>query len=1047
VSVSCFGVQRPDAAFEGSARRPASASRCEAPKPFVKCGFRPPHSIHGFGVAVLILCASSLVAVAEQRPSPVKQTRENGPLVYVTDAAGNRVPDFSSAGYRGGGVALPGIPAHVLVHPIAGDNTLRVQTAIDYVSGLTPDAAGFRGAVQLAPGRFEFEGRLKVQASGVVLRGAGQGRDETTLVALGSDRRALIELGGSDRRQDLGSAVAVTDAYVPAGALRLKVSTTNGISKGTSVTIERPSPAEWITALGMHEAPGRQPYIWKPGAFNLRWDRVVVAVDDKTITLDAPLTTALEARWGGGTITPYAQTGYVTQSGVENLRCESAFDAANPLDEQHAWNAIDLHAASDVWVTDVTAVHFAGSAVQVGAKVARATVQDCTALAPVSEIGGYRRMAFHTRGQQTLFLRCRAEFGSNDFTVGYLGAGPNVFLDCHSRESRGFSGSNGSWASGILFDSGSIDGGALRLDNLETWNQGVGWAAANSMLWNSTASVVICRQPPGATNWAVAVWGQFVGDGLWSEVNEFASPASLYRAQLSERLGVEALSALTQRHYALDSPDVPTLEKVFPDLARRLAATPAPAAERPLRLVNGWLTTDGRLSIGGQTGGAWWLGRLEPARASEFGPALTRFAPGRTGTGLTDEVPAVAAAMQKKQLVAYRHHYGLWYDRRRIDHEMVRRPDGDVFPPFYEQPFARSGQGRAWDGLSRYDLTKYNPWYFGRLKEFADEARQRGLVLINEMYFQHNILESGAHWVDSPWRPVNNINDTGFTEPPPFTGDTIKMADEFYDVRHQLRRALHRAYIRQCLANLADQPNVIHTLSAENSGPLHFMQFWLDVVAEWQRETGRDSLIALSAPKDVQDAILADANRAALVDVIDLTYWWRTDTGAEFAPAGGQNLAPRQHQRLWKGGSHSAQSLAGMVRTYREKFPDKAIMSGLDQHNAWAFAAAGGSLPNLPANTPDELLQALARMRPIEAPSESSGWYLSEHDVAWFASDTAPTGDEMIFDLSGATGEFRVHHLDLASGAARTATRTISAAGMIRIPIARGKPAAIWLSR
>jgi hypothetical protein len=997
----------------------------------------------------LFLCAwivFGAVAAAREVPAPVVPDKD-GRLVYAESARGDRVPDFSSAGYHGGGVPLPEVPASLVVYPASGDDGERIQAALDHVSSLPLNASGFRGAVQLAAGRFEMGGRLKIRASGVVLRGSGPDEGGTTLVALGTDRRALIELGGSDRREDLGPPITVADAYVPVGALRLALSSVEGISAGQRIVIERPSPAGWIAELSMDVAPGRQPYIWKPGAFNVSWDRVVVSVEGNTITLDAPLTTALEARWAGGTVRRYVQTGYVTQSGIEHLRCESAFDRANPLDEHHAWNAIDLHAASDVWVSDVTAVHFAGSAVQVGAKVARVTIQDCASLAPVSENGGYRRMAFHTRGQQTLFMRCRAEFGGNDFTVGYLAAGPNVFLECHARETRGFSGSIGSWASGILFDSGSIDGGALRLDNLETWNQGVGWAAANSMLWNSTASVVICRQPPGATNWAVAVWGQFVGDGLWSGVNEFASPSSLYRAQLAERLGMEALTALSPRRYPTIPHDAPALEKIVPDLAQRLAATGPSSSERPLRIEQGWLTTGGKLSIGGQTAGAWWLGRLEPARASEFGPALTRFAPGRTGTGLTDEIPSVAAAMERNHQIAYRHHYGLWYDRRRIDHEMVRRPDGDVYPPFYKQPFARSGRGTAWDGLSRYDLTKYNPWYFARLVEFAGEARQHGLLLINEMYFQHNILESGAHWVDSPWRPVNNINDTGFTEPPPFTGDTIKMADEFYDVAHPVRRSLHRAYIRQCLANLADQPNVIHTLTAENSGPLHFMQFWLDVIAEWQRETGHNPLLALSAPKDVQDAILADAKRSALIDVIDLTYWWRTDNGDEFAPVGGKNLAPRQHQRLWKGGRHSAASLARMVREYREKHSGKAVISGLDQINPWAFVAAGGSLANLPRDTSEELLAAVSRMQPIAAPTGAAGLYLSEQDAGWFAWTDSSADEGMSFDLTGATGEFRVHHLDLATGRTSTATEKVSGGGVVLVPVTDGKPAAIWLSR
>ena len=871
--------------------------------------------------------AATLALGAKQEPSPVTQSK-SGQLTYLIDERGDRVPDFSGAGFGGGGVALPVVAARVRVSPAPGDDGPRLQAAIDFVSGLAPDAAGFRGAVQLGAGRYEIEGQLKIRASGVVLRGVGPGESGSVLVATGQGRRPLIELGGNDRRENVGAPVALASEKVPVGAAELTLARADhGIAVGASVTVERPSPIEWIKSIGMDEAPGRQPYIWKAGAFNVRWDRRVVAVDGARLTLDAPLTVALESRYGGGTVQAYVQSGYIERSGIENLRCESDYDRRNPLDEEHAWNAIDLHAASDVWVADVTAVHFAGSAVQVGAKVARATVQDCSSLAPISERAGYRRMAFHSRGQQVLFLRCTAEQGGNDFTVGYLAAGPNVFLQCTARETKGFSGSIGSWASGLLFDSGLIDGGALRLDNLETWNQGVGWAAVNSVLWNSSASVVTVRRAPGAGNWAVAVWGQFVGDGRWSMVNEFAEPKSLYRSQLQARLGPSALTALEPRRYE-PATGIAALETVVVHLAQRLAPKPA-GRGRPLTLVDGTLLLGGTPVTGKQLETAWWLGRLEPARASEFGRAITRFAPGRTGTGLTDEIPAVAAAMVRAGEVFFRHHYGLWYDRRRIDHQMIRRPDADVYPPFYEQPFARSGQGTAWDGMSRYDLTRYNPWYFARLREFAAEARQQGLVLINEMYFQHNILESAAHWVDSPWRTTNNINGTDFIEPPPVTGDTIKMADAFYDVAHPARRALHRAYIRQCLANLAAETNVIHTLSAENSGPLHFMQFWLDVVAEWEAETGGRPLIALSAPKDVQDAILADAQRATVIDVIDLTYWWRTADGQEFAPKGGQNLAPRQHLRLWKGGKPSAATIAATAQDYRTKFPGKAVISGL----------------------------------------------------------------------------------------------------------------------
>jgi hypothetical protein len=399
-------------------------------------------------VAITLLALLPAVVLQAVQVPPVVKTGSDGKLEYVTDPVGNRVPDFSHAGFGGGGVPLPEVSAKVTVMPVEGDDGARIQAAIDFVSGLAPDAAGLRGAVQLAAGRFEIAGQLKITTSGVVLRGAGAGEKGTVLVATGTDRRALIEIAGKDQWRALGEPAAIIED-VPVGATRVRVASAKDFKPGTAVTVERPSPAEWIKFMGMDVAPGRQNYQWRPGTLNVRWDRVVTAVEGDTLVLDAPLTAALEKQFGGGKVAPGVQEGYLTLCGIENLRCASVFDPANPLDEQHAWNAIDLHGLRDGWVAGVTAIHFAGSAVQVGAKVARVTIQDCASLAPVSELGGYRRLAFHSRGQQVLFLRCASEDGRNDFTVGYLAAGPNVFLDCTTLRATSFSGSIGSWATGL----------------------------------------------------------------------------------------------------------------------------------------------------------------------------------------------------------------------------------------------------------------------------------------------------------------------------------------------------------------------------------------------------------------------------------------------------------------------------------------------------------------------------------------------------------------------------------------------------------------------
>src|SRR5262249_33153907 len=156
-------------------------------------------------------------------------------------------------------------------------------------------------------------------------------------------------------------------------------------------------------------------------------------------------------------------------------------------------------------------------------------------------------------------------------------------------------------------------------------------------------------------------------------------------------------------------------------------------------------------------------------------------------------------------------------------------------------------KGRAWDGLSRYDLTRYNPWYFGRLKEFAGLCDRKGLVLLHHAYFQHNLLEAGAHWADFPWRPANCLQKTGFAEPPPYVNNMrIAMALEFYDAEHPVRRQPHKASTRHCLDTLGAHRNVIYLTGEEYTGPLKFVQFWIDMASAWQKETGKKVLLGLS---------------------------------------------------------------------------------------------------------------------------------------------------------------------------------------------------------
>lgn len=912
--------------------------------------------------------------------------------------------DFSHAGYGGGGVRPPEVADALRVRPTGGDDTALIQAALDRVASARADARGLRGAVLLEAGRFRVAGRLRLRASGVVLRGRGAG--VTTVVATGQGRRTLVEVGGG-APPAAGAPVRVTDERAAAGSLALTLESVEGLAAGDRVVVRRPSTKEWIEALGMNRAGGAftdQRLHWTPGSRDLVWDRAVASVDAgaKRVTLDAPVTTALERRYGGGTVARVEGGGPVRNVGVEGLTLESEYDRANPSDEEHSWIAVALDNVEDAWVRGVTARHFAGSAVRAGRRARRVTVEGCRYESPVAEPGGYRRQGFFVEGQQVLVRDCRSESGTNDFAAGFAAAGPVVFIDCESKNSLGASGTFESWASGVLYERVRVGGAALRLAEDAKRSQGAGWTAANSVVWNCEASALEARGPEGAPNVLKR------------------SPEPLYETQLSRRLGDGALREWAAR----EAPARGEPQRGVPEFRPAGAASKSPRRGRvgplqPLDIVNGRFVIGGRAVWGGMLNGAWWKGQVSPetARASG-GTSVTRFVPGRVGPGLTEDLEELAARMVEEGTPFFNGGHGLWYERRRDAHLIDAQPDADVWAPFYEMPWARSGRGRAWDGLSRYDLTRFNPWYFGRTREFAEACERRGLVYYHSLYNTHNLLETAAHWVDFPWRPANNVNDTGLPEPPPLEArNTIHLANQFYDAADPRRRALHRAYILHTLDALGDRPNVVFTVAFQFAGPLAFQQFFLDTVADWQRAKGRRVRVALVTSKDITDAVLADPARSGLVSVIDARYWQYRPDGKLWAPEGGRNLAFREMitAEFKRSGDAPPDTTPAQVyrqvREYRDRFPGKAVVAWHSGAGPIPILMAGGAQAlmrnpaagqsqgaqsdrtKLDSFVRERLSTALSKMSPLDG-------LLEEPGDNWCLAD-ARGGTVLVYSLSG----------------------------------------------
>ncbi len=1015
---------------------------------------------------------------------PIYVDKASGELKYEKDHQGNRIPDFSYCGYKAGNDSIPDVAIRIIVPPQTGDATREIQAAINYVSTLPKDEEGYRGAVLLKKGTYRVSGRLKIDSSGVVLRGSGMSPKGTRLIAAGKDRTTLINILGKKNIQKRAS-VKIVEAHVPVGSKRIRVADGSAFHVGDRIMVRRPTSQKWIDSLKMDSFGGETGWLgWKPGEEDVVWDRKIVKKEGNEITLNIALTTALDSSFGGGAITAYNWSGRIKNIGIENLRLISDYDSSNSKDEAHAWMGITFENTQDAWVRQVVFKHFAGSAVFVLNTSRRITVQDCKSLAPVSEIGGERRYTFRTDGQQTLFQRLYAEYGYHDYTVGYCAAGPNAFVQCKSYLPHSFSGPMNSWASGVLYDNVRVDGGALVFKNMGQDNHGAGWNAANSVFWQCDAARIICQKPPTAQNWAIGCWSQPGGNGYWGHTNEHVHPFSLYYGQLKERLGRSPHAELLQiKSNPTSSPTVkeaahltalaekpgPRLKDWIDDAAKRdpipieaagaesidqidtdayLLEKEAPSTS-PIVIKKGWITIQGQVVTGGRTTTPWWRGDIEPKAIKKAKPAITRFVPGRIGHGLTDDLRKVTDSLREHDVITFEQNYGLWYDRRRDDHQRVRRMNGNVWAPFYVLPFARSGKELAWDGLSKYDLTKYNHWYWSRLKQFADLADQKGLVLFHKNYFQHNILEAGAHWVDFPWRSANNINHTGFPEPVPFAGDKRQfMAKQFYDTTNAVRKGLHIAYIDKCLDNFKDNSNVIQFTSAEYTGPLSFMQFWVDAVKSWEQKTGKEELIGLSATKDVQDAILKDPDRSPIIDVIDIREWHYEKDSSLYAPKGGKYLAPRQWARLLHPRGSSFSQVYRAVKEYKEKYPDKAVIYSYRNysHYGWAVFMAGGSLASIPEIQDARFLKDAAQMTPVEKgnaiPNE---WMLANPKVGYIIYPRS--SGSISINLRNVSGSFILRKVNPKTGEVSDRLKKVKGGRSVTLNNKNKSTAIYWLSK
>ncbi|MGI2297038.1 discoidin domain-containing protein [Paenibacillus sp. GXUN7292] len=492
-------------------------------------------------------------------------------LEYVPDFKGNQIIDFSNVGYKGlGGTALPDVQAKVVVEPGPGDDTARIQAAIDQVSAMPLDANGFRGAVVLKVGTFEIASTLYINQSGVVLRGMGEDEDGTILLGTGTSRRNLIEVGPKSAPVLVeNTKTEISNLYVPSGATVFRVEDASQYQVGDTVMIRRQGNEDWIHEIGMdhiYMRPGTTSGTLQWTPFNLDFDRVITKIEGNTITIDAPLANAIERKWGGGQLYKYTDVNRIENIGIEKISAVSEYDPSitdtqmdnefldEPYfaDEDHAERFVMLNAVKNAWVRNVSGHHLSYALVQIGREAKWVTVQDAEVYDMVSIITGGRRYSLFIQGQLNFVQRIYAETSRHAFVYDSRVQGPNVVYDSLAVKEYNTSEPHHRWSVGGLFD--NVDA-RINIRDRAWLGSGHGWSGANYVSWNTKGGLV-SQQPPTAQNYVIGHEPHNIGkvvealvpneydprprsNGYWEYATTSVNgPESLYVQQLAEKLQI-----------------------------------------------------------------------------------------------------------------------------------------------------------------------------------------------------------------------------------------------------------------------------------------------------------------------------------------------------------------------------------------------------------------------------------------------------------------------------------------------------------------------------
>ena len=157
------------------------------------------------------------------------------------------------------------------------------------------------------------------------------------------------------------------------------------------------------------------------------------------------------------------------------------------------------------------------------------------------------------------------------------------------------------------------------------------------------------------------------------------------------------------------------------------------------------------------------------------------------------------------------------------------------------QAWARTGPGTAPDGKPKFDLGRFDPAYFDRLRSRVGAAGKQGVYVSVMLFEGWSMQRIPGAWRDHPFHPANNVQG--------IDGDTNGDGKglEVHTLANPAVTARQEAYVRKVIDTVNDLDNVLYEISNENHPASTRWQYhMIDFIHRYERGKPRQHPVGMT---------------------------------------------------------------------------------------------------------------------------------------------------------------------------------------------------------